>query len=200
MIVRTRSVTSTQFLQIQKKYLNELQEHLERQCKILPAFGFNSAKYDLSLIKSCSLPILVKERDIEPFVIKKVNQFISFKFGNIQLLDIMIYNGGARSLYSFMKAYKTSETKSFHPTKGLIALTKCRIQNFPHMTPFTVTFAAAILSKLITRTMLIYWKLDWPQNKPPKTIKATPYWDWELSIPATNLEAWTNVLIHSFLR
>ena len=78
-------------------------------------FDFNSAKYDLNLIKSYLLPILINERDIEPTVIKKANQFISFKFGDIQLLAIMIFLGGATSLDSFLKAYKTSETKGFSP-------------------------------------------------------------------------------------
>ena len=102
--------TSTQFLKIQKKHLFDLQEHLERYCDVLPIFGFNSAKYDLKLIKSYLLSILVNERNIEPTVIKKTNQFISFKFGDIQLLDIMNFLGGATSLDSFLKAYKTSET------------------------------------------------------------------------------------------
>ena len=48
--------TSTQFLQIQKKELIDLQEHLERYCNVLPIFGFTSAKYDLNLIKSYFLP------------------------------------------------------------------------------------------------------------------------------------------------
>ena len=61
------------------------------------------------------LPILVNERDIEPTVIKKVNQFISFKFADIQLLVIMNFLGGATSLDSFLKAYKTSEPKGFFP-------------------------------------------------------------------------------------
>ena len=34
---------STQFLQMQKNQLIELQEHLERYCNVLPMFGFNSA-------------------------------------------------------------------------------------------------------------------------------------------------------------
>ena len=106
---------STHFLQIQKKQTIDLQEILERYCNVLPVFGFNSAKYDLNLIKSHSLPILVNERDIEPTVIKKANQFISFKFGDIQLLGIMDFLGGATSLDSFLKAYKTSETKRFFP-------------------------------------------------------------------------------------
>ena len=70
------------------------------------------------------LPILVNERDLEPTVINKTNQFISFKFGDVQFLDIMNILGGAASLDSFLKAYKTSETKSFllhewfdHPDK-----------------------------------------------------------------------------------
>ena len=96
-----------------KNQLFDLHESLERYCNVLPVFGFNSAKYDLNLVKSYVLTILVDERDIEPTVIKKVNQFISFKFGDIQQLDIINFLGGAKSLDSFLKAYKTSETKGF---------------------------------------------------------------------------------------
>ena len=106
---------STQFLQIQKNQLIDLQESLERYCNVSPVFGFNSAKYHLNLIKSYLLPILVNERDIEPTVIKKGKQFLSFKFGYFQLLDFLNFFGGATSLNSFLKAYKTSETKGFFP-------------------------------------------------------------------------------------
>ena len=106
---------STQFLQMQKKQLIELQEHLERYCNVLPVFEFNCAKYDISLIKSYLLPILINERNMEPTVIEKANQFVSFKFGDVQLLDNMNFLGGATSLDSFLKAYKTSETKGFFP-------------------------------------------------------------------------------------
>ena len=50
---------STQFLHIQKNQIIDLQEPLERYCNVLPVFGFNNAKYDLNLIKSYLLPILV---------------------------------------------------------------------------------------------------------------------------------------------
>ena len=106
---------STQFLQMQKNHLIDLQEHTERYCITLPVFGFNSAKYDINLIKSYLLPILVNERQIEPAVTKKASQFVSFKFGDVQLLDIMNFLGGATSLDSFLKAYKIEETKSFFP-------------------------------------------------------------------------------------
>ena len=75
---------STQLLQMQKK-LFDLQKNFEGYCNVLPVLGFNSAKYDLNLIKSHLLPILVNERDNEPVVIKKANQFVSIKIGDIQL-------------------------------------------------------------------------------------------------------------------
>ena len=98
---------------MQNNQLIDLQEHFERYCNTLPVFGFSSAKYDINLVKSYLLPILLNERQIEPAVIKKANQFVSFKFGDVQLLDIMNFLGGATSLGSFLKAYKTEETKGF---------------------------------------------------------------------------------------
>ena len=106
---------STQFFQMQKNQLIEPQEHLEPYCNVLPVFGFNSAKYDINLIKSYLLPVLINERNMEPTVIKKANQFVSFKFGDVQLLDVMNFLGGATSLDSFLKTYKTAETKGFFP-------------------------------------------------------------------------------------
>ena len=106
---------STQFLQMQKNQLIELQEHLEHYCNVLPVFGFNGAKYDINLIKSYLLHILINEWNMEPTVIQKANQFVSFKIGDVQLLDIMNFLGRATSLDSFLKAYKTPETKGFFP-------------------------------------------------------------------------------------
>ena len=91
--------------------LIELQEHLERYCNVLRVFGSNSATSDLNLIKSSLLPNLVIERDIEPTVIKKTNELILLKFGDIQQLDRMNFLGGATSHASSLKAYKTSVNK-----------------------------------------------------------------------------------------
>ena len=52
---------------------------------------------------------------MEPTVIRKANQFVSFKIGDIHSLDIMTILGGATSLDSFLKAYKTKETTGFFP-------------------------------------------------------------------------------------
>ena len=45
---------------------------------------------------------------------KKDNQFVSFKFSNDQFFEVSTIHGGATSLDSFLKTYKTSEqTKGF---------------------------------------------------------------------------------------
>ena len=104
---------STQFLQMQKNQLIDFKEYFERNCNTLPVFGSNSAKYDNNLIKSYLLPILGNERQIEPTVIRKAKQSVSFNFGDVQILDIMNFFCGATSLDSFLKAYRTEETKGF---------------------------------------------------------------------------------------
>ena len=45
-------------------------------------------------------------------MIKKANQFVSFKFGYVQLVDTLNFLGQTTSLDFFFKAYKTSETKT----------------------------------------------------------------------------------------
>ena len=77
------------------------------------------------------LRIFVNERDIEPTVIKKTNQFISFKFDDIQLLDQNNSPGGATSLDSFLKAYKTSETKRFFPYEWFVHPDKMQSTELP---------------------------------------------------------------------
>ena len=69
---------STSFLQMQWKQLIDTPEHFERNCNVLPVFGFNSAKYDINLINSFLLPILVNERGNKPTDMKKGNQFVFF--------------------------------------------------------------------------------------------------------------------------
>ena len=105
--------TLPQFLSTQTNKIIELQQHFERYVNTLPVFGFNSAKYNLNLTKSYNFLLLVNEEEIEPTVIKKANQIVSFNFGNVQILDIMIFFGGATSTDFFPKAYRTSETKGF---------------------------------------------------------------------------------------
>ena len=46
---------------------------------------------------------------------KKANEFISFKFGDLQFLVIMKIFGGVTTLDCFLKNFKASEAKGFFP-------------------------------------------------------------------------------------
>ena len=83
------------------------------------------------MIKSYLLPIFVNERQIEPTVIKKANQFVSFKFGDVQLLDIMNFLGRATSFDSFLKGYKTKETQGFFPYEWFVNAVKLDAKEQP---------------------------------------------------------------------
>ena len=129
------SNVSKSFLQIQQKQLLDLQRHFNNCVDTLPVFGFNSGKYDLNLIKAYLIPHLLNDRDIQPTVIKKAKQFISFKFGDIQFLDILNFLAGATSLDSFLKAYQSEETKSYFPYEWFDGLRNLTAIIFHPMTP-----------------------------------------------------------------
>ena len=146
---------SRHFFQLQKKQLIELQEHLDRYCNVLPVFGFNSAKHDINLIKSYLLPILISERNMEPTVNEKPNQFVSFKFGDVQLLDIMNFPGGATSLDSFLKAFKTSKTENFFPYELFDCPKKLNNSELP---PYDAFFSKLRNAKLLEKDHSDYQK------------------------------------------
>ena len=104
---------STQFLSTQKEKIIVLPDQFYCYVNILLVFGFNSAEYDLNLIKSYLVPQPVNETGIEPTAVIEVTQFESFKFGNIYLLDIMNFFGCATNLDFCLKAYKRNKTKRF---------------------------------------------------------------------------------------
>ena len=83
----------------------------------LQSLASTTQKNDIKLIKSYWLLVFVNERKIEPIVIEKSNQFVSFKFGDVQLVDIFNCLGAATSLKYFLKAYKASETGRFFSIK-----------------------------------------------------------------------------------
>ena len=119
------------FLRIQQKQLLDLQRHFNSYVDTLPVFAFNSGNYDLNLIKAYIIPDLLNDRDIQTTVIKKANQFISSKFGDIQFLDILNFLAGATSLDSFLKAYKSEETKGYFPYEWFDSFTKLDCNHLP---------------------------------------------------------------------
>ena len=147
---------STHFLRIQKNQLIDLKQHLERYFNTLPVFGFNSGRYDLDLSKSYLIPYLIRDKEQETSVIKKANDFISFKFGDVQFLDIMKFLGGATTLDSFLKAYKTSETKGFFPYEWFDNPNKL---HFPELPPYEAFFSKFRNNNSLDKDFTDYEKL-----------------------------------------
>ena len=200
-----KKFASTQLLQIQKNKLLELPEHLERYCNVLPVFGFNSAKYDLNLLRLYLLPILNNEGDTEPTVIKKANcqenEFILFKFGVFQLLDIINVLCGATRLDSIWEASKTSERKGYFPYEWFdydkrqntklppYVAFYSKLRNCNTLETEYIDYVNLLKNVLTTEQAVVKLKL----SKPP------PYQDWELSKTATHMEAGSNELNKRFL-
>ena len=134
-----------------------LQKPLERYCNNLPVFASTSANDDLNWIKSKLLPNLVVERDFDPKVLKKANQFLL-----CQLLETLNIFESATINDSFSKSNKTSENKEFSPTKGSIStkLRKSKAQNFQRVRDYTIKFVTVSLLRKIKVIMLTYRKVE----------------------------------------
>ena len=105
----------------------------------------NSGRYDLTLIKSYLIPYLIRDKEQETPAIKIANDFISFKFDDVQFLDKLKFLGGATTLDSFLKAYTASETKGIFTYDCLITQTLLSLLNCHHMKPFSVNLYTTIL-------------------------------------------------------
>ena len=95
----------------------------------------------------------MNEREIEPTVIKKANQCIPFKFGNVPFLDIMSFLGGATSLDSFLKACKVSEAKGFFPYEWFDSPEKLTYPTLHRTTSFSADYVIA--TRWIKPTLII---------------------------------------------
>ena len=147
----------TQFLRIQKNQLIDLKQDLERYVNSLPVFGFNCGRNYLNLIKSYLILYLIRDKDQEASVIKKGNDFISFKFeGDVQFFDIMKFLGGATTLDSFLNAYKASEMKGFFPFEWFDNPDKL---DFPELPPYEAFFSNFRNNNPLDKDFIDYDKL-----------------------------------------
>ena len=105
----------------------------------------------------------------------------------------MNFLGGATSLDSFLKAYKTSETKGFFPYEWFDHADKMQNTELP---PYDAFYSKLRSCNTLEAEYTDYVNLrksglttEQASRRQIKTFKATTYCDRELSIPATNMEA-----------
>ena len=104
------------------KKLSSLLGSLYHYCRQVPVLGFNSARYDLNLVKSHLIPWLrvdvdpEEEQDsVDINVIKKGSAYTQIGARRFKFLDISNYLAGGVSYSAFFKAYKIEEAKSYFP-------------------------------------------------------------------------------------
>ncbi len=84
---------------------------LERHLMVLPVCGYNSAKFDVCLIKKQLFNIAVHNGDAPNFVIKRNSAYMAVNFKRFVLLDITNFNADGVSLQQFMQSWDVPDAK-----------------------------------------------------------------------------------------
>ena len=87
----------------------------EDYCKELAVFGFNSAGYDVKLIKKFLFKELCKHGEQPNFTVKKAGKYPCIKTEHLKFMDILQFLAPGYNLKSFSKAFGVSEQKGFFP-------------------------------------------------------------------------------------
>ena len=93
-----------------KKHIEKLTERFLTYIKVMPVQGFNSARYDLNLMKKH----ILKELNLDgakAFVIKRNNSYVTICTDRLQFLDICQFLVPGVSYAQFLAAYKVPMKK-----------------------------------------------------------------------------------------
>ena len=88
---------------------------METYMSQVPVIGFNSAKYDLNLIKGSIAKYLNLHEDSGNFVVKKNNAYTCIAMNTLKFLDMSQFLAPGSSYAGFLKAYRVTEQKGFFP-------------------------------------------------------------------------------------
>lgn len=99
----------------ERKYAGNLRDELEKYCKQLVCIGFNSAKYDINLIKSYLIKHLIPENGNDTFTVKRNNSYVCISTPTFKFLDITQYLSPGINYAGFLKAFDVQESKGFFP-------------------------------------------------------------------------------------
>ena len=97
------------------KSLENLYGKFEGYCKELAVFGFNSAGYDIKLIKKYLFKELCEHGQQPSFTVKKSGKYPCIKTEYFKFMDILQFLAPGYNLKSFFKAFGVSEQKGFFP-------------------------------------------------------------------------------------
>ena len=95
--------------------LQKLHAQMVTYMSQVPVLGFNSAKYDLNLIKPCLAKHLNMQNTKNTFVVKKNNSYTCISTESLKVLDMTQFLAPGSSYTGFLKAYHVEEQKGYFP-------------------------------------------------------------------------------------
>ena len=97
------------------KLLENLFLKFEGYCKELAVFGFNSAGYNVKLIKKFLFKELCKQGQQPNFTVKKAGKYPCIKTEHLKFMEILQFLAPGYNFKSFFKAFDVAEQKGFFP-------------------------------------------------------------------------------------
>ena len=97
------------------KKLDKLYKKFEAYCKELVVFGFNSAGYDIKLVKKYLFKELCEHGQQPIFTVKKSEKYPCIKTDHLKFLDVLRFLAPGYNLKSFFKAFDVAKQKGFSP-------------------------------------------------------------------------------------
>ncbi len=141
----TEIAEAVKFLQQEKfaDYLEDIREledetiveKFEEYMSQVPCLSFNGSKYDLRVCRGPLIATLV-ELDEVKYVIKKGNSYACIATESLKFLDILSFLAAGTSYDKFLKAYGTTQNKSFFPYEWFDNLDKLNNTDFPAYSDF----------------------------------------------------------------
>ena len=145
---------------------DKLENNLDEYLSCLPVFGFNSAAYDIPLIKKHLVKYFLDNQTDIKMIIKKGTSYISIKTDKIQFLDVSQYLAPGFSYSNYLKAYEVESQKFFWIYDKFNSLDKLRETKFLSIEDFY----SNLKQQGITQEEYDYCKSVWDKNG-MKTLK-----------------------------
>ena len=120
----------------------KLTEDFHLYLQELPVLGFNSANYDLVLIKPALIRCLMGKIK---FVLKKANSFLCLKTKKLRFLDFRNFLAPGFSYRKFLIAYGAKDRKIFFSYEFMDSIEKL---NFPRPPPFEAFYSSVHQSNI----------------------------------------------------
>ena len=141
--------------------LKELYRQMKTYMSQVPVIGFNSAKYDLNLIKRCLAKYLGIHQGNNAFVVKRNNAYMCIATESLKFLDMSQFLAPGSSYSGFLKAYHITQQKGYFPYEWLDDINKLEYTTLPSLEDFY----SQLKGSNITEEEYVYCHQVWRDHK-----------------------------------